>query len=911
MLVVTLMSSCREENKTFKVGVSQCSAEKWRWQTNDEILRELMFHPDLDVEIRCADDDNSKQIADIEYFIDNGFDIIIANPNEEQALSAVLGRAYEKGIPVITFDRRIASDNYTTHIEVDNAKIGQMAARYALGLMPNGPRTVIELQGDTAMSPARLRHEGFVNEMQHYPDVKILASEYARWNPDLARTIADSLLRLYPEVKVVYAHSDVMAMAASEAAQALGLNGISFIGIDGLPEVGLQAVADSTINASFIYSTYGYRLLQTAADILHGVDVPHDIYISPLSAADRSNIDILLQENDMIREDSGRLLRLHDQLEGYWSVHRSQTSILYATVAIVFLLCVVLFLVLCTFVQHRRHNKVLTAKNSELEEARVHLQDLYDQLDRATRAKLLFYTNASHDLRTPLTLIAEPVEQVMSSPSMPVGKRELLLKIASRNVRILRRLIDQILDFHKYESGSMELRLTEIDFRELAQEWAESFITLAHKRHINLVIDLPAKDTDMMIAMDTEKMERVFFNMMSNAFKHTPDHGTITFRAFIKDGELYFSVSDNGEGIAAEDLEKIFERFYQTDRIHPDGSGIGLALTRAFVELHGGNIHAESENHQGATFIVTMPVRHTDTIEEKTDTATTVSPLVVPEVGESCQEEALTPAKEIDPDKPLMLVIDDNKDLRTLLSTTFEDEYNVITASDGSQGLRLATKYTPDIIVCDVMMPVMDGLECCRRLKTEVSTSHIPVLMLTACTLDEQRVQGYESGADGYLAKPFDGVMFRTRCRNLIENRRRIKHLYQRPGKTENSTQQTKRPQTTPKGDIDSEFYTRFLEIVTAQMHNPELSIAQLADMIGLSGSQLAKKIKSLTNFTPVELLRNIRLNEARRLIIGTDRNIREIAFSVGFSLPAYFTKCFRETFGESPSDCRTKHRGA
>ncbi|MDE5797083.1 MAG: substrate-binding domain-containing protein, partial [Muribaculaceae bacterium] len=889
--MITFVSSCREKNKTFKVGVSQCSAEKWRWQTNDEILRELMFHPDLDVEIRCADDDNNKQIADIQYFIDNDFDIIIANPNEEQALSPILARAYEKGIPVITFDRRIASDSYTTHIEVDNAKIGQMAARYAIGLMPRGRQTVIELQGDTAMSPARLRHEGFVNEIRHYPEVRILASEYGRWNPDLAKTIADSLLRLYPDVGVIYAHSDVMAMAASEVAKALGLDGISFIGVDGLPEVGLQAVADSTINASFIYSTYGYRLLQTAADILHGVDVPHDIYISPLSAADRSNIDILLQENDMIREDSGRLLRLHDQLEGYWSVHRSQTSVLYATIVIVFLLCVVLFLVLRTFIQHRRHNKILTAKNSELEEARANLQELYDQLDRATRAKLLFYTNASHDLRTPLTLIAEPVEQVISSPSMPVTKRELLLKIASRNVRILRRLIDQILDFHKYESGSMELRLNEIDFREIAQEWVESFITLAHKRHINLVIDLPDKDTDMMLAMDTEKMERVFFNMMSNAFKHTPDHGTITFRAFIKDGELCFSVSDNGEGIATEDLEKIFERFYQTDRIHPDGSGIGLALTRAFVELHGGHIHAESEHRQGATFIVTMPVTHTDTVQDKNNTITAAGQLAVPDTGENYHDEALTPAEEIDPGKPLMLVIDDNRDLRTLLSTTFEDEYNVITAADGSQGLRLATKYTPDIIVCDVMMPGIDGMECCRRLKNELSTSHIPVLMLTACALDEQRLKGYESGADGYLAKPFDSVMFRIRCRNLIENRRRITHLYQRPVKTENYVQQAKRPQATPKGDIDSEFYTRFLEIVSEQMHNPDLSIGQLADMIGLSGSQLAKKIKSLTDFTPVELLRNIRLNEARRLIICTDRNIKEIAFSVGFSLPAYFTK--------------------
>ena len=259
-------------------------------------------------------------------------------------------------------------------------------------------------------------------------------------------------------------------------------------------------------------------------------------------------------------------------------------------------------------------------------------------------------------------------------------------------------------------------------------------------------------------------------------------------------------------------------------------------------------------------------------------------------------------------EKPLVLIIDDNKDIQQLVSQLLNTDYNIITASNGREGLRRACKYVPDLIICDVMMPVMDGLECCRRIKSEVTTSHIPVLMLTACSMDEQRVQGYDSGADGYLAKPFSGAVLKSRCASLIANRKRIKGIWMSVSVAVRPAE----PKTTPSAkvpspDLDNEFYNRFLEIFSREMGNAELSVDILASKMGLERSQFYRKIKALTNYAPVELMRRLRLQHARTLITGTDKTISEIAYETGFSTPAYFTKCYRDAFGETPSEARNK----
>lgn len=895
VIMLSVFQSCKEETK-YRIGVSQCSNDDWRTKMNEEIQREIMFHPEATVEIRSADDSNEKQIADIRYFADNGFDIIIAAPNEADAITPVIKEVYDAGIPVIVFDRNINGDSYTAYQGVDNVGIGKSAADYARHLLPDGGN-VIEIHGLAGSTPAVGRHEGFAKEAE-LKGMNIIASAYGNWNYEDAAIKVDSLLNIYEDVDLIYAHNDRMAIAASDVARKHGKD-IRIIGIDAAPEIGIKAVADSVIDATFLYPTEGYRLIRTALNILNGRPYEREKILPLSSAVDLSNADILLLQNESLMEETSKIKYLKSQVDDYWNRHSAQTSLFYAMIIILLLLFGVLFLVLRAFWQRKKHQNVLMNQNKILEEQRDTQRELNEQLNAATQSKLVFFTNVSHDLRTPLTLIAEPVEQLAVADNL-TPQQSMLMKIANKNVKILKRLINQILDFRKYENGKLNLNLVESKFGTLVREWAESFNSIARKRDITLTVDVTL-DKDFTLAVDAEKIERVFFNLMSNAFKYTPDNGSIKFICGLDGDNLRFSIEDTGQGIGADDINNIFDRFYQVDKIHPNGSGIGLSLAKAFVELHGGSIAVESTLGVGSKFTVTLPVVHVEEcMPADTDNLITKAD-VNAELDRLEEVDRTTAGTEL----PLLLVIDDNDDIRRMIGELLKDEYNIVTAPDGREGVRLAAKYVPDLIICDVMMPVMDGLECCRIIKDEVSTSHIPVLMLTACSMDEQRARGYDSGADGYLSKPFNSAVLKSRCRNLIENRKRIKNLWSSNGGGDVTAKE--RNASVLVNDVDSEFYSKVLDIMKKEMGNPDLNVDTLASMMGLGRSQFYRKIKALTNYSPVELLRNLRLKQAREMLTTTEKTIGEIAYEVGFSSPAYFTRCYREAFDETPTELRER----
>lgn len=897
---MAVASGCTE-SKVYKIGVSQCSQDDWRAKMNEEINREIISHDDAMVEIRSADDSSARQIEDIRYFADNGFDIIIVSPNEAASLTPVIREVYEKGMPVIIFDRNIDGDSYTARIGVDDEGIGKAAAHYALHML-GGDARALEIQGLPGSTPAEDRHKGFVAEFTAGGG-RILAGAPADWRQEDAESLADSLFRAHPDVNLIYAHNDRMAIGASKVAQRMGIRErIKIIGIDAAPTIGIQAVADSVIDATFLYPTEGHRLIQTALAILKDGHYDKEVKLPASSAVDPTNADILLLQNETLEQETDKMKILKGKIDDYWAQHSSQTSLFYASIAIIVLLFGVAFLLLRAYWQHSRHQKQLLEQNRLLEQQRDTEKELNEKLQAATQSKLVFFTNVSHDLRTPLTLISEPVEQLARADNL-TPQQQTLIRIADKNVKILRRLINQILDFRKYENGKLDLHLTEIDLGNALRDWIESFHSLSGKRDMKLTLNLP--DAPLRMAVDVEKMERVVFNLVSNAFKYTPDNGSITVDCASDGKTLTLKVADTGEGISERDLGNIFDRFYQVDRVHPNGSGIGLSLAKAFVELHEGTISVESQEGKGSVFTVALPVRHV--AETVADAAKHIEESEVTAELSSVETELV-----FGNDKPVLLVIDDNRDIQQLIRQLLGTDYNIITAGNGKDGVRMAAKYTPDLVVCDVMMPVMDGLECCRRIKSEVSTSHIPVLMLTACSLDEQRIQGYDSGADGYLSKPFNADVLRSRCASLIANRKRIKVLWQGDATVmmkEKVTTGDESRKELPKSDIDNEFYGRFLNLLDEEMGNPDLSVDWIASKMGLERSQFYRKIKALTNYSPVELIRRLRLKKARTLLTSTDKSISEIGYEVGFSTPAYFTKCYREAYGETPSEARAKLR--
>lgn len=901
VLLLMLAAACTQPHR-YRIGVSQCSSDDWRSKMNAEIQREAMVHEDVEVEIRSANDDNAKQIADIKYFADNNFDIIIAAPNEAKAITPAIRDAYNKGIPVIVFDRDIAGDTYTARIRTDNTAIGRDAAKYAFSLYPPGhPLKAIEIYGLEGSTPAIERHNGFANAIKSGGGT-LLGSGHGNWNKENAEHVADSLLRLYPDADVIYAHNDRMAIGASEVAKKMGLNNIRVIGIDAAPNIGIKAVRDSVIDATFLYPTEGHLVIKEALKILHGEPFPRDTVLPVSSAVDLSNADILLVQNNSLEQETAKMTELKTRIDQYWEKHSAQTSFFHACIAILILVILILFILLRAYWQRKRHQEILLDKNRQLQLKSEEQRELNSKLEELMKSKLTFYTHVSHDLRTPLTLIADPVSQLSKADNL-TPQQHTLASMADKNVKILKRLINQILDFRKYESGKLALNLTEVDLKAAIREWVGSFKTLAMQHDIKLSID--EDPNEVCVAVDTEKLERIFFNILANAIKHTPDNGSISVSYRLEKGHIVIRFKDTGCGIPQESIDSIFKQFYQADNLNHNGSGIGLALVKAFVDVFKGTISVESMVGQGTTFTVTLPEMHTDgkcAVPQKLITDEEVTS----ELGNLVRQPE-------DPgnDKPRVLVIDDNEDIRVLVGQLLGDKYEVTEASDGREGLAKAARLVPDLVICDRMMPVMDGLECCRRIKEEVSTSHIPVLMLTACAMDHQRAEGYESGADGYLSKPFSAEVLRTRCDNLILNRKRIKELWlSEPANAsplpKKEAQGEAKPANKPTvSDIDNEFYHRFLEIFQKEMSNSELNIDDIASKMGLGHSQFYRKIKALTNYTPVELIRNLRLKEARRLLLTSQKSVSEIAYEVGFSSPAYFTKCYRTAFGQTPSELR------
>lgn len=900
------LASCHKQ-KVYKIGVSQCSRDDWRAKMNEEIEHEILMHPEAQVEILSAEDSSQKQIEDIKYFVDNKFDIIIVAPNEADALTPIITEVYERGIPVVVFDRDVNGKNYTAYQGADNYAIGKSVGEYANNLL-KGNGKIIELCGLQGSTPAIGRHKGFVDNIAHNPRLNVLASGYGNWNYDKAYSLGFSMLREHKDVDLIYAHNDRMAIAASDVSRKLGIHPY-IIGVDAAPEIGVKAVMDSVIDATFLYPTEGHRLIRTALSILK--NEPYDTLVTlPIaSPVNASNADILLIQNESLKEETKKMKALKTEMDAYWERHSTQSVILYICLGLALIFCGATFFILRAYWQRIRYQDALKRKNALLAEQHEKQKVLNEQLNVATQSKLMFFTNVSHDLRTPLTLIAEPVSQLAKAGNIPTEQKKLI-QLADKNVRILRRLINEILDFRKYENGKLSMNLTETNFKALAIEWVESFRSIAKKKDIDLKIEIPS-DQDFQLALDIEKMERVCYNLLSNALKYTPANGTVVFSCSCDGKTLRFSVADTGIGISESDCSQIFDRFFQVDKVRPKGSGIGLSLVKAFVELHGGEIKLESKQGKGSEFTVTIPVTHCEESVAETSAKDLVSAIEREDI-EAELENVDDSVIEFADNRPLVLVIDDNNDVLLLLRSVLGKDYNVITASGAKDGLHLAARYTPDVIVCDVMMPGIDGMECCRRLKGEMSTSHIPVLMLTACSAEEQRATAYDSGADGYLSKPFDVSVLKSRIASLISNRKIVRALWGDKGRSHNDGDLNKplavEPLKPKEGkDVENEFYSRFVSLVEKEMGNPDLNVDQLASEMGLGRSQFYRKIKALTNYSPVELLRNMRLKRARHLLTTTTKSISEIGYEVGFSTPAYFSKCYREAYGETPSELRSK----
>ena len=555
--------------------------------------------------------------------------------------------------------------------------------------------------------------------------------------------------------------------------------------------------------------------IQMAMDILNKRDFPRETILST-SVVDATNAQIMQMQTSHIATLDEKIETMNGKMSQFLDRYATQQVILYGSLLVLLLVIGLLVAVYLSLRTKNRLNRELSRQKEKLEEQKQQLtqqkelliqqkeqlEQLSRELEEATHAKLVFFTNVSHDFRTPLTLIADPINQLLADKSLGEHPHQLL-ELMKKNANILLRLVNQILDFRKVENGRMELHLEPFDLLSSFRGWNDSFRMALLKKHISFSFEV-TPDTDFRMMADSEKMERIYFNLLSNAVKYTPENGKIVVKLEAETTNYRFSVFNSGSHISPKEVDAIFERFYQIDG-HQAGTGIGLALVRAFVEMHGGQITAHS-NEKGATFTVLFPAQsvslyHPTVVTLPTEEAEVSATLI--ETDLPLNEEDTKTA-----DRPTVLVIDDNADIRNYVKTLLAEEYHVLDAPEAATGIRLAMKYVPDVIVSDVMMPGMDGIECCRRLKTELQTCHIPVILLTACSLDEQRIQGYNGGADSYISKPFNSQLLLSRIRNLIDSRRQLRQFF--------GDNQTLAKENIC--DIDKDFVSRFKSLVEEKM---------------------------------------------------------------------------------------------
>lgn len=903
------LASCggKEAHKRFVVGVSQCSEDTWRDKLNEE-LRIAATYYDVDLQIKSANDDVRLQTEQIDRFVEQGVDLLVVAPGQV-TISPAIDKAYEKGIPVIIFDRRTRSNKYTAYIGADNHDIGASMAEFMANANTEGTE-VVELCGLSSSSPAIERDEGFDSVAACRPNISIVKKVYADWTEEGAYHVMDSLLSTpYPAFNCLFAHNDRMAMGARRAVVKHGIDPktIKFCGIDAMPQQGggMHLVSEGKLFASSIYPTRGDEVMRLAMKILTHKPYDRENRLSSALVTE-VNARVLLMQNDETTRQQGHLSELRNRVDKTVSDFKTQRIYLLIMLSALLLLGIAYVYVVSANRAKARLNRQLADSVEQQRQMTKHIEEL-------THTQLQFFTNISHELRTPLTLIAGPTEQLLEDKTVQ-GTHRRLLQMVERNTKILIQLVSEILDFRKVQNNKAVLKLNRFNLAETLRLWADDFGAVTSRKGITVKVDAPADAAQATVIADRDKLARVFFNLMSNAVKYTPQDGTITITLRHNVGSFLFTMNnDSVKTISKDDLPHIFERFYQT-KGSIGGTGIGLALVKANVDLHHGSISATSSQEEGTTFSITLP----DTQEgydpdadndDSKDNSTKaeqgyVDDSYAPVNVEAAEKaERITNAEDFDADRPLVLIIDDNNGMRAYLRSILQDHYNVSEAVDGQQGLERARREVPKLVVCDVMMPVMDGLEFTRRLKADTATSHIPVILLTARSLSEQREEGYGTGADSYLTKPFTGSLLLARIDNLIHSRTLLRSLFSGNSKEEEKEEEM-------LGAQDQTFVTKLREVIRDNMGDSDFSVERIGEEIGLSRVQLYRKVKALTGQTPVELLRKARLERGRRLIEKTEKSVSEIAYEVGFTSPSYFNKCFKDEFGISPGVMREKTQG-
>lgn len=905
MMSLALACSGEKQDDPLVIGFSQCTeGDAWRIAMREEMMRELSFYPHLQLQIKDAKNSSELQVQHIQEFIELGVDLLIVSPNEADPVTPIVEEAYEKGIPVIIVDRKTNSSHYTAYVGADNYEIGKLAGNYAADLL-KGKGNILEVWGLKGSSPALHRHTGFMDAIAPFKELKVVAEVPGEWEKEIARERTSAAMPAEQDIQLVFAHNDMMALGAYEQLKSQKQQQeLFFLGVDGLggPDAGLMLVERSILDATFLYPTGGEETIRLAHNILSGNPYEKENLLRS-TVIDKRNVQILKQQTNKIIQQQQNIERQQQKLDEQLRLYHNQRSLLYAVLFGTVVIIVLAALVALALREKSELNKVLIAKNNEVINQRNELARMAKKADKATEAKVKFFTNVSHEFRTPLTLILAPVEDALKSNLPLEVKKEL--ELVRKNANRLLKLVNQLMDFRKVQNKKMKLRASERDLAGFIHEVTSAFYGLAAKRNIQLSI--ATTPSPLLLYFDADKLDKVLFNLLSNAFKFSPDGGAITLTAEISgdNSHAILRIEDTGKGMTPEQQEHAFDRFYSGEQHGTLGTGLGLALSKELVKLHKGDISVTSALGKGTSFTIRLPLGRAHLSEAEivpedglTRFSHTSEALLAEQQQPAAEETTIQFPKSIR--EHTLLLIEDNEELRQFLKEHLQHDFNVLEASDGELGISLAFEMVPDLVLSDVMLPARSGLEVATTLKTDRRTSHIPVVLLTARDALEQKIEGVQTGADLYVTKPFSYQYLIERIKGLIKNRELLKERFQQDVPVDASSMPV------PK-QLDRKFIQEFMAVVEANVSNASLSANDIATNLGMSRVQVYRKVKALLGNSVNDYVVNVRMKKAKQLLTQGELNISEIAYEVGYSSPAYFSTAFKNHFHQSPSDFKAE----
>lgn len=905
------LAGCAEpkREKGYRIGFSQCTgADNWRKSMLQAMQRELLFHPGSELIYRDAQDNSTTQVDQIKDLLRQNIDILIVSPNEAQPLTAIVEEVFTRGIPVVVIDRKTSSSLYTSFVGGDNYEIGKLAANY-VGNLLQGSGKVIEIIGLPGSTPAIERQKGFAEGLKHYPDIHIISEIYGNWVKEQAANQLEKNLPDLQQADLVFAHNDLMALGAYEVYQKRKLsNPVRFVGVDGLQGAGIDFVSDKILDATMLYPTGGEEAIQIALKILNKEPFQKMNILQTL-VIDSSNVRLMKLQTDKINSQQKDIERQNDMLNEQVKIYNSQKTLLNATVIALVLIFVLAGFSFYSWRNNRKINQRLAAQNEEILRQKNQLMEMSAIAQEANEAKLNFFTNISHEFRTPLSLILGPLESILQSPKLPPLARQNL-EFINKNVLRLLRLVNQLMDFRKIEHGKMKLSATENNLGEFVKEITDSFRGIAQRKSISF--NVTVREKDIMVWFDVQMLDKVLFNLLSNAYKFTGEHGfiNVTVCRDVAGKQAVIRVEDSGVGMTPDTSAHAFDLFYQSDEAALKGSGVGLALSKQLILLHKGTIRVESEKWRGTLFEIQLPLGNTHLSEEEISEKKLPKSVNYEDVRIYLTDAEPTGAQnELIPGENFssiakehsVLIIDDNEDMRSFLKLHLQKTYEIHEAENGTTGVNLAFDIVPDLIICDIILPGNSGLAVTEKLKNDIRTSHIPIIILTAKVEMENQIESLRLKADAFVTKPFNLQFLEETINSLLKNRESLREHYTSELPTEIRTGMSKK--------IDRKFINEFAAIVENNISNESFSVEDICREIGISRIQLYRKLKALLGINVKDYILNVRLQKARYLLSNEALTIAEVAYKVGFSSQAYFSTVFKSKFMSTPTEFREKYK--